>query len=128
MQIRGRRQCDARDVVQREVARETDDRVALVVQAAPSCSSSHLGVLRTREELSARVRVFRKSFECDRSGGHVHTEGESLGRKDHGEQVSLEARLDDLAKRGHHPGVVHRDPTTNCVDEVGVLEGLEIIV
>ena len=128
MQVRGWRQRDAPDVLQREVARETDDRVALVVEPAAPGASGHLGVLRAREELATGVGVLRESLEGDRAGGHVHPECQGLGGEDDGEQIAFEAGLDDLAKRGHHPGVVHGDPPAQCVDEVRVLERLKILV
>ena len=128
VQVRGRGERDATDVHERDLGREADDRVALVVESAATGASRHLRVLPTREELSTGVGVLGEALQRDGTRGHVDPERESLGGEHDREQVELEARLDDLAKGRHHARVVHGESPAQAVDEVGVLQGLQVVV
>ena len=128
MQVRRRREGHPPDVVQRHFGGEADDRVAFVVESAAPRATGHLRVLGAGEELAAGVGVLRELLQRDRARRHVDAEGQRLGREHDREQVLLEAGLDDLAKGGHHAGVVHGDAPAKAVDEVGVLQRVQVLV
>jgi len=52
---------------------------------------------------------YLENFSRRPSARHIHAQGERSVAKTTTE-VALETDLDDLTKRGYHPGVMHREP------------------
>ena len=128
MQIGGGGQRDTGNVVECHFVGETDDGVSLVVQTPAPGPPGHLGEFAAREELTTGVGELGELLERDRPRGHVDAERQRFGREHDREEILLEARFDDLAKGRHHAGVVHGETPTQTVDEVGELEGLQVVV
>jgi hypothetical protein len=114
--------------VEGNVVGEADNRVSLVVQASTSGPPGHLRVLAAREKLATRVGEFGELLQGHRTRRHVHAQRQRLGREHRGQQVALEANLDDLAKGRHHARVMGGEPSAKAVDEVGVLQCREVVL
>jgi hypothetical protein len=128
VQVRRRRERDARHVGERGLGVEDGHGVALVVEPAPARAARELGVLPRGQRRAARAPVLAEALDDDGARRHVDPERERLGREHDAEQPLEEALLDGELHGRDEAGVVGRDAALERLDPLVPAERLEVLV
>ena len=119
---------EPRRVLERHEWRPQDDRMAVIIDAAPPCPTGQLRELGRSEEIVSVAGVFGEFLDHHGAGGHVDPECEGLGGEHHPDQPGDEAFLDRLLEGRDHAGMVRRHPGLEGGQPVVVLEDPQVLV